>query len=237
MTHRPSHCKGVRSPFLALRKGLSGAPAPCPGRGGHVKTGPMPDQAPPPKLHTKEAFLAWLEAHGIPHETRHHEALHTVEEAQAARAGWGAPWTTGGHCKNLFLKDKKGALYLIVTLEERALKLNRLSKPLGSARLSFANADLLWEKLGVRPGSVTPFAVVNDAPAEVRVVLDEPMLAHERLHYHPLENTATTAIAREELLRLLRLTHHEPIILDLVEAQGGDESGDEGGGGDEAAQS
>ncbi|MDR3498406.1 MAG: prolyl-tRNA synthetase associated domain-containing protein [Parvibaculum sp.] len=184
----------------------------------------MPNALPDAKITTREAFLAWLEGRGVAHETRLHEPLHTVEEAQAARAGWGAPWDRGGHCKNLFLKDKKGALFLIVTLEDRPLKLNRLSKPLGSARLSFANADLLWEVLGVRPGSVTPFALVNDAPPSVTAVLDAPMLAHERLHFHPLDNRATTAIARDDLLAVLRATGHEPIILDLVEAAGDDEA-------------
>lgn len=174
------------------------------------------------KITTKEAFLGWLEARGIAHETREHEALHTVEETQAARALWGEPWSRGGHCKNLFLKDKKGALFLVVTLEERALKLNQLGRPLGAARLSFANADLLWEVLGVRPGSVTPFAAVNDQPPRVTVVLDAPMLLHERLHYHPLDNRATTAISRDGLLAVLRATGHEPIILDLVEAAGQD---------------
>ncbi|HEY4343950.1 MAG TPA: prolyl-tRNA synthetase associated domain-containing protein [Parvibaculum sp.] len=174
----------------------------------------------PEKITSKEAFLAWLETLGIAHETRAHEALHTVEEARAARALWGAPWTQGGHCKNLFLKDKKGALFLVVTLEDRALKLNHLGKPLGAARLSFANTDLLWEVLGVRPGSVTPFAAVNDRPPRVTVVLDAPMLAHDRLHYHPLDNRATTAISRDGLLAVLRATGHEPIILDLVEAAG-----------------
>lgn len=179
------------------------------------------------KITSKDAFLGWLESRGIAHETREHEALHTVEEAQAARALWGAPWTEGGHCKNLFLKDKKGALFLVVTLEERALKLNRLGPPLGAARLSFANAGLLWEVLGVRPGSVTPFAVVNDAPPRVTVVLDAPMLAHDRLHYHPLDNRATTAISRDGLLAVLRATGHEPIILDLVEAAGEAKPGDD----------
>ncbi|MGB3809566.1 MAG: prolyl-tRNA synthetase associated domain-containing protein [Parvibaculum sp.] len=174
------------------------------------------------KLTTKEAFLAWLEKQGIAHETREHEPLHTVEDARAARALWGAPWTGGGHCKNLFLKDKKGALFLVVTLEDRELKLNRLGKPLGAARLSFANADLLWEVLGVRPGSVTPFSLVNDRPARVTVVLDAPMLDHERLHYHPLDNRATTAISRDNLLAVLRATGHEAIILDLVAAGSGD---------------
>lgn len=190
---------------------------------------PLPDQNAPdspsarPRLTSREALLAWLEAAGIAHETRLHPPLHTVEEAQAERADWAAQgWPEGGYCKNLFLKDKKGALFLIVTLEERELKLNRLSRPLGSARLSFANAELMWEVLGVRPGSVTPFALINDTQGRVTAVLDEPMLAHARLHYHPLENTATTAISREDLLRVLRVSGHEPTILDLVEAAGTD---------------
>src|SRR3546814_9629502 len=87
------------------------------------------------RITSREACLDWLVAHGIPHETRDHEALHTVEEAQAARALWGPPWDLGGHCKNLFLKDKKGALFLVVTLEARAIRLNQLGRPLGAARL------------------------------------------------------------------------------------------------------
>jgi Ala-tRNA(Pro) deacylase len=184
----------------------------------------MPNALPDTKIVTREAFLAWLEGLGIAHETRLHEVVHTVEEAQAARAAWGPPWTEGGHCKNLFLKDKKGTLFLIVTLEERLLKLNQLAKPLGAARLSFASAELLWEVLGVRPGSVTPFALVNDRPPggpRVTAVLDAPMLEYRRLHYHPLDNSATTAIDRDDLLAVLRATGHEPIILDLVEAGGG----------------
>ena len=171
-----------------------------------------------PVLGSKDACLAWLADLGISAETRHHNALHTVEEAQAARTAWGAPWTGGGHCKNLFLKDKKGALFLLVTLEARTLRLNHLSKPLGCARLSFANPDLLWAHLGVRPGSVTPFAAVNDTAGVVTVVLDLPMLQHERLHYHPLDNTATTAVSPADLIEILRASGHEPVILDLVGA-------------------
>lgn len=173
-----------------------------------------------PHLTKKAEFLAWLEDRGIAHETRDHPPLHTVEEAQAHRASWPVHEREGAFCKNLFLKDKKGRLFLIVTLEERGLKLNRLSKPIGSARLSFGNPELLWETLGVRPGSVTPFALVNDGGRKVTPVLDAPMLAHERLHYHPLDNTATTGIAREDFMRFLRETGHEPLILDLVEAAG-----------------
>lgn len=171
-----------------------------------------------PKLTTKAEFLAWLEEKGITHETRDHPALHTVEEAEAHRAGWSAHEREGAFCKNLFLKDKKGRLFLIVTEEQRELKLNSLSKPIGSARLSFGNAELMWEVLGVRPGSVTPFALVNDRQHLVTVVLDAPMLEHTRLNYHPLENTATTGLSREDFLGFLRETGHEPLILDLVEA-------------------
>lgn len=173
-----------------------------------------------PKLTTSTAFLAWAEAQGIAHQTRIHPALHTVEEAQGHRASWPDAARSGAFCKNLFLKDKKGRLWLIVTLEERELKLNSLAKPLGSARLSFGNAELMWEVLGVRPGSVTPFALVNDHEHRVTVVLDAPMLAHERLNYHPLENTATTALSRDDFMRFLALTGHEPMIVDLVAAAG-----------------
>jgi len=173
-----------------------------------------------PKLTAKTEFLAWLDAAGIAHETRDHPALHTVEEAQAHRADWPAQEREGAFCKNLFLKDKKGRLFLVVTLEDRELKLNRLSKPIGSARLSFGNAELMWEVLGVRSGSVTPFALLNDHEGRVTVVLDAPILEHERLHYHPLENTATTGLSRSDFLNFLRKTGHEPLILDLVEAAG-----------------
>lgn len=178
-----------------------------------------------PHLTTKAEFLAWLEGKGIAHETRGHPPLHTVEEAQAHRATWPAHEREGAFCKNLFLKDKKGRLFLIVTLEARDLKLNRLSRPIGSARLSFGNPDLLFEVLGVRPGSVTPFALVNDREGRVTVVLDAPMLEHGRLHYHPLENTATTGLSRADFMAFLKETGHEPLILDLVEAASAAEAG------------
>jgi len=170
------------------------------------------------KLTTKAEFLAWMDARAIPHATREHPALHTVEEAEAHRATWSEAERDGAFCKNLFLKDRKGRLFLIVTEERRNLKLNQLSKPLGCARLSFGSAELLWEVLGVRPGSVTPFALVNDHEHQVTLVLDAPMLEHARLHYHPLENTATTALSRDDFMRFLRETGHEPMILDLIVA-------------------
>lgn len=181
-----------------------------------VETPPMPAPQTPPRLTSAQDFLPWLAEQGIEAETKFHAPHHTVEEAQGERAklGW-----RGGFCKNLFLKDKKGQFWLIVTLEERTIRLNMLSKPLGAARLSFANPDLLWDILGVRPGSVTPFALINDHAHRVRLVLDAPMMAHDQLHYHPLENTATTAISRANLLAFLALSGHDPLILDLVDTE------------------
>lgn len=172
------------------------------------------------KLTTPAEFLAWLEEKGIPHESREHPPLHTVEEAEAHRATWDEAAREGAFCKNLFLKDKKGRLFLIVAEEPRDLRLNSLSKPIGSARLSFGNAELMWEVLGVRPGSVTPFALVNDRDRRVTLVLDAPMLEHERLNYHPLDNRWTTALTRADFMRFLKETGHEPLILDLVAAAG-----------------
>ena len=121
----------------------------------------------------------------------------------------------GGHCKSLFLKDKKGGLWLVVALEERRVDLKRLADALGAPRFSFGNPELLHEALGVVPGSVTPFALVNDAAHRVAVVLDKGMLGHDPLNYHPLENTRTTAITPADLLRFIADCGHQPRIVDL----------------------
>lgn len=164
---------------------------------------------------TKPGLLSLLTDLGLQTSTIEHPPLHTVEEAQSWRGD-----LPGGFCKNLFLKDKKGVLWLIVTLEERNVKLNSLPKALGSARLSFASADLMWEVLGVRPGSVTPFALANDTAQRCRLVLDAPMLALPKLNYHPLTNEATTTISTQDFLKFVRHCGHEPIIIDLEAAAG-----------------
>ncbi len=162
---------------------------------------------------TKSELLSLLADLGAQTDTIEHPPLHTVEEAQSWRGN-----LPGGFCKNLFLKDKKGALWLIVTLEERNIRLNQLPRALGSARLSFASADLMWEVLGVRPGSVTPFALANDIHHRCRLVLDAPMLALPKLNYHPLTNEATTTISTRDFLKFVRHCGHEPIIIDLEAA-------------------
>ena len=160
---------------------------------------------------TPETLFARLDELGIPHKTHTHPPVFTVAESVALRG-----ILPGGHTKNLFLKDKKGGLWLAVMLEERRTDLKQLADALGAPRFSFGSGELLYEVLGVRPGSVTPFALINDAAREVTVVLDRGMLDHDPLNCHPLENDRTTAIAPEGLLRFVASCGHEPRILDLA---------------------
>jgi Ala-tRNA(Pro) deacylase len=162
---------------------------------------------------TPDQLFARLDALGIAHRTYRHPPVFTVAEAVSLRGR-----LSGGHCKCLFLKDKKAGLWLVVALEERRIDLKRLAEALGAPRFSFGNANLLHEVLGVRPGSVTPFALANDAAHRVAVVLDRAMLVnprHDPLNYHPLENDRTTAIAPADLLRFVADCGHDPRIVDL----------------------
>ncbi len=157
---------------------------------------------------TREELLARLKSLGIEATTRDHPPVYTVEEARALRGE-----IPGGHCKNLFLKDDKGNLWLIVCLEEAEIDLKAAPARIGSRRLSFGRAELLREVLGVEPGSVTPFGLINDTEKRVNVVLDAGMMAHEFLSYHPLENTATTTIRAADLVTFIRSCGHEPRIV------------------------
>jgi Ala-tRNA(Pro) deacylase len=155
-------------------------------------------------------ILKRLEDLGITCQTHTHAPVFTVEEAQAH-----CSHLPGGHCKNLFLKDKKGALWLVVTLNERPIDMKELRHKIGSHHLSFGKPDLLRNVLGVEPGSVTPFALINDNEHQVRVVLDKKMMAMDLLNYHPLINTMTTAIGPEDLLSFIHDTGHKPNLVDL----------------------
>jgi Ala-tRNA(Pro) deacylase len=153
-------------------------------------------------------LFAYLQSLNIPHQTGWHTAVFTVEEARALRGE-----SAGAHTKNLFLRDKKGAPFLVVAQEDTAIELKSLHRLLGaSGRFSFGSAELMGELLGVEPGSVTPFAVINDTAARVTVVLDAAMMAHEVLHFHPLVNTGTTTISRQDLVKFLEATGHKPRI-------------------------
>ncbi len=162
---------------------------------------------------TPDDLFARLEALGIASETHQHPPLFTVEESKALRGT-----LPGGHCKCLFLKDKKGAMWLVVVLEDRRVDLKALRKRLGASKtLSFGKPELLREVLGVEPGSVTPFALINDSGQRANVVLDKAMLAQEPLNYHPLTNTSTTAIRPDDLLAFIADCGHRPLILDFDE--------------------
>jgi Ala-tRNA(Pro) deacylase len=166
---------------------------------------------------TEQDLMARLAALSINCTTHRHPALWTVEESKQLRGD-----LPGGHCKSLFLKDKKGVFYLVVALEDREIDMKRLRRPIGAAQLSFARPELLMELLGVVPGSVTPFGLINDTDAQVRVVLDREMLAHDPLNYHPLTNEATTAIAPEDLVAFVEACGHEPQFIDFNELETAD---------------
>jgi Ala-tRNA(Pro) deacylase len=157
---------------------------------------------------TPEQLFAALDALGIAHRSVQHPPLFTVEQSRSLRGQ-----IPGGHTKNLFLRDKKHALYLVVALEEAEIDLKGLHRRLGAGgRFSFGSADLLREVWGVEPGAVTPFGAINDAEARVTVVLDAAMMEHATLNYHPLVNTMTTTIARDDLVKFLESTGHVPRI-------------------------
>jgi Ala-tRNA(Pro) deacylase len=157
-----------------------------------------------------------LDRLGIAHATVTHPPLFTVEESRALRGR-----IAGGHSKNLFLRDKKGALFLVTALEDTVIDLKSLHRLLGAnGRFSFGSADLMRETLGIEPGSVTPFAALNDRTGRVTVVLDAAMMRHEQLNFHPLRNTMTTTIARDDLVRFLTATGHPPRIEPVSPADG-----------------
>jgi Ala-tRNA(Pro) deacylase len=172
----------------------------------------MPPIPPNARL-TPEQLFARLDALGIPHRTHAHPPVFTVAESASLRGS-----LPGGHCKSLFLKDRKGGLWLVVALEERRIDLKRLADALGAPRFSFGNPELLLEVLGVTPGSVTPFALANDTAHRVTVVLDKGMLTHDPLNYHPLVNDRTISVAPGDLLRFVEAGGHHPLIVDLEAA-------------------
>ena len=165
----------------------------------------------PPRPLTPEELFARLDALGITHRTYSHPPVFTVAEATALRGS-----LPGGHCKSLFLKDKKGGFWLAVMLEERRIDLKKLALQLEAPRFSFGGAADLYAVLGVRPGSVTPFALVNDVERRVTPVFDAAMLEHDLLNYHPLANDRTTAVAPADLLRFIAAAGHVPRIIDLA---------------------
>ena len=165
--------------------------------------------ASPPR--SSDALLDRLSELGIAHKTYHHAPLFTVEQSKAERGK-----LEGSHVKNLFLRDKKRRMWLVTVDEERAVDLKALRHRLGAqGNLSFGSSDLLMQALGVAPGAVTPFAVINDPDCLVTFVLDRTVLLRDPVNAHPLRNDMTTAITAQALLTFAEAEAHSPIILDF----------------------
>lgn len=171
---------------------------------------------------TRQDLMTLLDRLGLAVVTHEHAAVFTVAQSEGIKTAM-----PGGHTKNLFLKDKKGALILISALAETTIELKDLHRRLGCGRLSFGKPELLEEALGVTPGSVTGFALINDQPVNapeandpgktsgprVRFLIDAALMAHDPINFHPLVNTATTAISPDDFLTFARACGHEPEII------------------------
>ena len=161
-------------------------------------------------MKTRADLFAFLDAHGVAHSTLDHPAVFRVGEGDEIKAG-----LPGAHTKNLFLKDGKGQLWLISARDTTRIDLKRLPEAVGAARLSFGSEALMGETLGVTPGSVTAFALINDAGRRVRFVLDRALAEADIVNFHPLTNTATTAVSREGFVRFLQAIGVTPLVVDF----------------------
>jgi Ala-tRNA(Pro) deacylase len=141
-----------------------------------------------------------------------HAPVFTVEEARKVHGD-----IPGGHCKNLFCKDEKGSLWLMVCLEDARIDLKAAPPKIGSKRLTFGKPELLMEVLGLEPGSVTPFGLINDKAARTNVILDAQMMALDILNFHPLGNDATTSIKSADLLKFIASCGHQPRVVAVAD--------------------
>lgn len=158
---------------------------------------------------TSEELLSFLAANGLAATTVSHPPLATVADSQALRGKIG-----GAHTKNLFLKDKKGRYFLVTVEEEATVDLKTIHQLIGaSGRVSFGSAEAMMSMLGVAPGAVTMFGVINDRDNQVTLVVDSAVMAEPTINAHPLVNTATTTISREALTAFFRLAGHQPLVL------------------------
>ncbi|CAN5896989.1 prolyl-tRNA synthetase associated domain-containing protein [soil metagenome] len=161
-------------------------------------------------MQTRPDLIAFFDAHGIDHATTEHEAVFRVGEGEEIKHG-----IKGAHTKNLFLKDAKGRLWLISAQDTTVIDLKRLHPVIGSARLSFGSAELMVETLGVTPGSVTAFAMINDSEHRVTFVLDQALARAERVNFHPLTNTATTTMSQAGLRKFFAALGISPLVVDF----------------------
>jgi len=158
---------------------------------------------------TPDELFAYLDELGIKVKTVKHPPLFTVADSQRLRGE-----IPGGHTKNLFLKDKKDNFFLLTVEEDAVVDLKTVHTLIGAAsRVSFGKPEKLMEYLGLLPGSVSTLGAINDTLGQVKIILDEGLMQHDIINVHPLTNEATTSIGRDDLVRFLRATGHEPEIL------------------------
>jgi Ala-tRNA(Pro) deacylase len=161
-------------------------------------------------MKTQDDLFALFGQLGIAHRTLEHPAVFRVGEGEEIKAA-----LPGGHTKNLFLKDARGQLWLISALQDTKVDLKALPRTIGSAKLSFGSAELMAQTLGVAPGSVTAFGLINDLDHRVRFVLDAGLAASDPVNFHPLTNTATTAISQPDFRRFLAAIGVEALLVDF----------------------
>ena len=174
---------------------------------------PAPDAAPDAAYlpaYDRDRLTDWMVENDVAHVTHDHPAVFRVEEGLELKAA-----LPGAHTKNLFLKDQKGRLWLISARQDTVIDLKRAAGVIGAAKLSFGNETLMWETLGVRPGSVTALGLINDTDRRVTFVLDQRLWDADIVNFHPLTNTATTALNQLAFRRALALLEREPIVVDF----------------------
>ena len=170
----------------------------------------MTEDKPTEPAFDRDRLLDWMAENGVAQTTHDHPAVFRVEEGLELKAAM-----PGAHTKNLFLKDKKGRLWLISARQDTMIDLKRAPKTIGSDRLSFGNEGLLYETLGLTPGSVTALGLINDPVQRVTFVLDKALWDADIVNFHPLTNTATTALEQPAFRRFLSLIGREPVVVDF----------------------
>ncbi len=161
--------------------------------------------------YTPEKLLEALDDLGLKTSTLHHEAVFRVGEGDGIK-----DQLPGAHTKNLFLKDDKGQLWLISAEQKTQINLKALPKVIGSGRLSFGSEERLYDALGVRPGSVTALGLINDPQRKVKFILDKVLADADIVNFHPLTNTATTALSQDDFRRFIASLGRELVIVDFA---------------------
>jgi Ala-tRNA(Pro) deacylase len=162
-----------------------------------------------------QALLDYLAGLGVAYDLHHHKAVFTVAESEDVDAA-----IPGTHCRNLFLRDHKKNNFLVVLQNATEVEIKKLPELIGSSnKLSFGSAERLWECLGVKPGSVCPYSIINDTGHQVKICLDKSMMETEIVNFHPMVNTMTIGVKPADLIRFVESCGHVPHIVDFGPAR------------------